>query len=147
MLIIGPLVSTFVFPMAVSRGACTYDRTHTVPPFRIIALHFLGCVLIREAMFYYLHRFLHRPEWYERVHKFHHRWTAPISIAALYATPFEHVLTNVLPVIIPIALLKCHLIVSVLFLSNAILATLQDHGGYKIPYYYDFMRHNKHHEL
>lgn len=147
MLIVAPLLNIILFPLVVIEGGCTKDSIYTVPPFSTIALHLLGCILIREFCFYHFHRMLHWPLFYEKIHKFHHRWPAPIAIGALYATPVEHVLTNLLPMLLPIAILKCKLFVTVVFLLNGILATLQDHGGYKIPFYYDYTRHNKHHEL
>lgn len=35
---------------------------------------------------------------YKSVHKIHHKWTAPIGIAAEYAHPFEFLIGNIVPV-------------------------------------------------
>jgi sterol desaturase/sphingolipid hydroxylase (fatty acid hydroxylase superfamily) len=40
------------------------------------------CVLGREVLFYYIHYGLHRPWLYARIHKRHHRFTAPVALAA-----------------------------------------------------------------
>jgi sterol desaturase/sphingolipid hydroxylase (fatty acid hydroxylase superfamily) len=62
----------------------------------------LGCMrcfttllLVHELCFYYSHRLLHHPSIYPRVHKKHHEFTAPIALAAAYAHPIEHIVSNV----------------------------------------------------
>ena len=36
---------------------------------------------------------MHHPFIYKRVHKVHHEWTAPISLAVVYVHPFEHIVS------------------------------------------------------
>ena len=50
-----------------------------------------------EGVFYYSHRLLHAKPFYARINKTHHEWKAPTAIAAAYAHPIEHLLSNVLP--------------------------------------------------
>ncbi|KAF8172095.1 putative C-4 methylsterol oxidase [Pholiota molesta] len=89
-------------------------------------------VAVREAAFYYVHRLFHLPLLYARIHKTHHRFVAPVSLAAQYATVTEHVFANILPMILP-GLLQ-------------LLDTSTVHSGYDF-----FARvaemHDKHHEL
>lgn len=40
------------------------------------------CVAAREALFYYAHRLFHVGALYRRVHKTHHRFTAPLALRA-----------------------------------------------------------------
>jgi sterol desaturase/sphingolipid hydroxylase (fatty acid hydroxylase superfamily) len=44
--------------------------------------HIFACVVLREALFYYIHRTLHHPLLYTKFHKKHHRFTAPVALAA-----------------------------------------------------------------
>jgi sterol desaturase/sphingolipid hydroxylase (fatty acid hydroxylase superfamily) len=42
------------------------------------------CVIGREVLFYYIHCALHLPSLYAKIHKKHHRFTAPVALAAQY---------------------------------------------------------------
>lgn len=59
-----------------------------------------SCVLIQEVAFYYIHRLMHQPTFYPRVHKFHHQVISPNALDTLYVDPIEHVLLNLMPVLI-----------------------------------------------
>ncbi|KAF9489701.1 hypothetical protein BDN71DRAFT_1455739, partial [Pleurotus eryngii] len=58
-----------------------------------VAFQFVVCILLREVSFYYAHRLLHIPALYPKIHKFHHRFTAPVALAAhfvLFETATVH---------------------------------------------------------
>ncbi len=71
----------------------------TLPSIREIARDFTISIIIREILFYYSHRVGHTPALYKRIHKMHHKFTAPIAPSAEYAHPVEHVIGNVIPII------------------------------------------------
>lgn len=72
---------------------------------------------VNEVMFFYSHRFLHlNKRMYAMVHKVHHKWTAPISFAAVYAHPLEVVFGNALPVLVGSLLCRSHIFTTAVWL-------------------------------
>eukprot|EP00523_Entomoneis_sp_CCMP467_P012443 CAMPEP_0168793600 /NCGR_PEP_ID=MMETSP0725-20121227/15170_1 /TAXON_ID=265536 /ORGANISM="Amphiprora sp., Strain CCMP467" /LENGTH=212 /DNA_ID=CAMNT_0008844383 /DNA_START=40 /DNA_END=678 /DNA_ORIENTATION=+ len=52
--------------------------------------------ILTEAAFYAFHHILHQSAFlYQRIHKIHHRFTAPTAMACVYAHPLEFALANV----------------------------------------------------
>lgn len=76
------------------------------------ARDFVLSLLLREALFYYSHRLLHVPYLYKLIHKKHHRFTAPIALAAQYAHPIEQIFANALPISLPPQILHSHVCIS-----------------------------------
>ncbi|KAG6831253.1 hypothetical protein H0H92_011763 [Tricholoma furcatifolium] len=102
-------------------------------------------ILLREILFYYTHRLFHHPALYPSVHKPHHRFTAPVALAAQYATVTEHIFANILPISIPLMIMHSHIVTFWLFLALELVETTTVHSGY------DFFagsarRHDSHHE-
>jgi methylsterol monooxygenase len=50
---------------------------------------YFGCMFCEEAGFYGVHRLVHHPKLYARVHKMHHQFTAPVAFASTYCTMAE----------------------------------------------------------
>lgn len=57
------------------------------------------CVLAHDAIFHALHRLFHHRLLYKPFHKLHHQWVNPVPDVAFDATLVEHVVVNVLPVV------------------------------------------------
>ncbi|RMJ24502.1 C-4 methylsterol oxidase [Aspergillus sp. HF37] len=103
------------------------------------------CLLLREAFFYYSHRLFHLPYFYVRIHKKHHRFTAPIALAAQFAHPAEQIIANALPISVPPQIVGSHVVTFWIFLAFELFNTATVHSGY------DFFRnkakmHDLHHE-
>lgn len=129
------------------RNIDSEEKIRSLPRLYVIIIQIAACIVIREFIFYYSHRLLHTRHFYEKHHKRHHHWTAPIAVSAQFADEVEHLCSNLLPIAIPVALLQCHLITQLIFFVHVNLRTLNDHSGYHFPYYYNSERHDKHHEM
>jgi sterol desaturase/sphingolipid hydroxylase (fatty acid hydroxylase superfamily) len=103
------------------------------------------CILIREVIAYYLHRLFHHPLLYKTMHKPHHAFSPPVALAAQYSTFREHVILGIMPIAMPPAFLKSHVVTFWVFLALQLLETSTMHSGY--DFFASFARrHDLHHE-
>ncbi|KAH8409018.1 hypothetical protein KR009_005321 [Drosophila setifemur] len=117
-----------------------------LPTFKRTIRDLAAFVVLEEIMFYYAHRLLHHKAVYKYVHKKHHEWTAPIAAITLYAHPVEHVVANLMPVAMSIAILGTHVALAWVIFALAIVNSMSDHTGYSFPWSAGSVRfHDYHH--
>ena len=120
--------------------------TATLPTLWEFTRDFVVCVTIREFFFYHGHRALHAwPALYRTIHKTHHRFTAPVAFAAIYAHPLEHIFVNVLPIAVPPLLLHTHILTMWVFVAWQLFESVTVHSGYDF-FYGAAKMHDRHHE-
>jgi len=143
-IVIGTLYSFVGYFFLVFRGNA--HKIREIPTLFQFIVHIALCIILREIHFYYSHRILHKKWFYEKFHKKHHDWTAPIAVSAQYAGIIEHIFSNLFPVTVGIFYLGLPLLTSLMYLLHVTMRTLNDHSGYNFPYYYSSIRHDWHHE-
>ena len=133
--------------LLAASGAINADLSH-VPGALDVLRDVALCICVEEVLFYYSHRALHSRALYARIHKVHHRFVAPIALAALYAHPIEAALSNVLPLLVGPMLLRSHVTTVWLWTLLGVLGTQFHHCGYHMTPQWDLQPrfHDRHHE-
>lgn len=133
-LLLGTLLGA-ITTVLVARG--WIPLAGTWPSGRILAAEVAAYVLLFDAYFYGLHRLLHIPTLFRRVHAVHHRSRAPTIVTALAFHPVEALLVvGFMPAamwLLPVHLAS--LVTVCAFLSGSILLA---HSGYEVfPRWWD----------
>ncbi|CAK8697471.1 fatty acid hydroxylase domain-containing protein 2-like isoform X2 [Clavelina lepadiformis] len=110
-----------------------------------VYLEYQACVIIDEIVFYYTHRLMHWPPFYKAMHKWHHEWVAPISIAAIYNHPVEHLVSHVAPLLSGPILVGCHLSLAWYWIFNFQVQACLHHSNYHLPFFSSPQFHDYHH--
>lgn len=135
----GPMVVAVYHLMSWRGTPCGPE----LPTFHWALLELAAFSMLEEIMFYYSHRLFHHPRLYKHFHKQHHEWTAPVGIVATYAHPLEHMISNMLPVVMGPVLLGSHMTTTSMWYCLALVSTTISHCGYHLPFlpspeYHDF---------
>ena len=138
------LVTGFVFAFYVYpwRG-CT-----VVGPFpsAIVALRDLAVfTVMEELVFYHIHRALHHPVLYKRLHKQHHDFSAPFGWCAIYSGVVEQ-LGNIAAVASGPLLMGSHTVLTLCWVVFAMINTVNAHSGYEVWGMPSPRQHDWHHE-
>ncbi|XP_045613428.1 fatty acid hydroxylase domain-containing protein 2 [Procambarus clarkii] len=119
--------------------------TAQLPDLFCVLRHLAVCILMEEIGFYYSHRLFHHRLLYKHFHKIHHEWQSPIAITAACAHPLEHLLCNLVPILLGPLLLGVHPATLWLWVVVATLGTLVHHSGYHLPFLLSPQFHDFHH--
>ncbi|KAI9594311.1 hypothetical protein BDF19DRAFT_405569 [Syncephalis fuscata] len=126
------------------------DRALTkelLPSFSRLAQEIVVFVIAEEVCFYYTHRLLHHPRIYQHIHKKHHEFKTPIGIAAIYAHPFEHLISKLLPLFVGPLLMQAHIMTVWLWLTMGLITTVNLHCGFVLPHMPTPLDHDYHHQV
>ncbi len=143
-----PYLGYLSYYMASSLSGTTFFNTF--PSWLTFGRDLIVFIALEEVMFYFSHRLLHYGKLYVWIHKFHHTYTAPFGIAAIYAHPIEHMLSNVIPVSMGPLVMQSHPMMGMIWGVIALFNTMTVHSGYDFnricflmppPYFHDW-----HHE-
>ena len=93
-------------------------------------------MIVEDMSFYWLHRLLHHPKLYSKIHKIHHQFYSPISFSAEYSHPIEFVASNILPTMLGPLILGSHMHLATLsfWLIMRVFETIDRHCGYEFSW-------------
>ena len=101
-----------------------------LPSFLTCVYQVVVMMAVEEVGFYYIHRLLHLPYFYQRIHYIHHEWVAPVAVSATTCHLLEHVFCNVTPLLLGVLIAGAHW---KLLMGWSLLATFNTvcvHSGY-----------------
>ncbi|XP_054823744.1 methylsterol monooxygenase 1-1-like [Prosopis cineraria] len=89
--------------------------------------------MIEDYTNYWIHRFLHGKWGYEKIHRVHHEYTAPIGFAAPYAHWAEILILGI-PSFLGPAIVPGHMITFWLWIALRQIEAIDTHSGYDFPW-------------
>lgn len=107
-------------------------------------LKFFCNIILIDIFFYLFHRLFHCNFLYKRYHKKHHEFIKPVSISALYNHPIDCIFGNVLPVMLPIFILREGFLISNIWITICVIDTiyLSHYGSHGESEFHD-LHHEK----
>ncbi|CAI9771749.1 unnamed protein product [Fraxinus pennsylvanica] len=89
--------------------------------------------IIEDYTNYWIHRFLHCKWGYEKIHKVHHEYTAPVGFAAPYAHWVEILILGI-PSFLGPAIAPGHMITFWMWIGLRQIEAIETHSGYDFPW-------------
>ncbi|MEM7405346.1 MAG: sterol desaturase family protein [Pseudomonadota bacterium] len=112
-------------------GGDLFKLYHTAPRPTDVLIELTVMVLAHDTYFYWLHRGMHHPWWFRRIHRVHHRSRTPTPWAAYAFQPAEAVLeAGILPLMA--LCLPLSAVTVFLFTSHMILRNVLGHAGHEL---------------
>lgn len=134
------LLNTFIYliPFCIYGGIydANYEDAFSV---KKCVIDLLISIPLIDIFFYVCHKMFHTKFLYQ-YHKKHHEIIAPVGISALYMSPLDLYLGNIIPSILPAYLLHYHPITVKILIFVAIINTIAAaHSGFKrISEFHDY---------
>ncbi len=104
-----------------------------LPPWYIIAGQVLFFIYLDDFLYYWMHRTLHHPRLYRKIHAVHHRVYIPWAITGHYMHPVEFILTGTLALLGPV-LLGAHVVTVYIWIAFRQWEAAEGHSGYSFPW-------------
>ncbi|KAH1132923.1 hypothetical protein AAZX31_05G051400 [Glycine max] len=127
-LVVGPL-QLISYPSIQMIGIRTGLQ---LPSWREILSQLLVYFLVEDYTNYWIHRFLHNDWGYEKIHRVHHEYHAPIGFAAPYAHWAEILILGI-PSFLGPAMVPGHIITFWLWIALRQIEAIDTHSGYDFP--------------
>ncbi|XP_062217092.1 very-long-chain aldehyde decarbonylase GL1-10-like [Phragmites australis] len=89
--------------------------------------------LVEDYLNYWIHRLLHTEWAYDKIHRVHHEYTAPIGFAAPYSHWAEVLILGV-PAFAGPAIVPCHMTTFWLWFVIRHIEAIDTHGGFNFPF-------------
>ncbi|KAG8871913.1 C-4 sterol methyl oxidase [Tulasnella sp. 331] len=131
------LPQIFAFhPLAVAFGMATYQVPF--PTWQTMVMQIALFFIMEDAWHYVAHQCLHYGPLYRKIHKLHHKYSAPFGLAAEYAHPLEILILGMGTVGGP--LLYCyltgnlHIVTMYTFITLRLWQAVDAHSGYDFPW-------------
>jgi 4-alpha-methyl-delta7-sterol-4alpha-methyl oxidase len=99
----------------------------------VVALEVLFFIYLDDFLFYWMHRTLHRPWLFKRIHAIHHKILTPWAITGHYMHPVEFILTGSLVLVGPM-LLGVHVYTLWIWIAFRQWEAAEGHCGYNVPF-------------
>jgi len=100
--------------------------------------HFIFCLFAEDFTHYWLHRLLHVPYFYQRIHKIHHTFAAPFGLTASYAHPIEILVLGFCTFSGPLVI-RPHFFTFYCWVLFRQLDAVATHCGYDLPSFTDYI--------
>ncbi|EYU30461.1 hypothetical protein ABFS82_01G086500 [Erythranthe guttata] len=104
-----------------------------LPPLWEIVLQLCTYFIVEDYGNYWIHRFLHCKWGYDKIHRVHHEYTAPIGFAAPYAHWAEILILGI-PSFLGPAIVPGHMITFWFWIALRQLEAIETHSGYDFPW-------------
>ena len=127
----------------------------SIPSIPVYLLQILFCIFCEDFFFYWVHRMLHHPLLYSKIHKHHHEFYNVVSVACINMHWIEFIMAGILPSFSSLCILgkRMHLVTFFSFNFLRIVETHECHSGYEfswsmfgaIPFMNESKYHNFHH--
>ena len=111
------------------------SRVHAgpLPPAWVVAAQVLLFIYVDDLLFYWMHRAMHAPWLFKRVHFVHHKIYTPWAVTAHYMHPLEYVLTASLMLLGPMVL-GVHVVTLWCWIVVRQWEAAEGHSGYDFPW-------------
>lgn len=136
------VVAAFLVYGALRLRGVSFDAP--LPPWWTVAWQLLAFAVVTDTSFYWMHRGLHRPWWFRRVHRQHHEFRYVRGLSAEYSHPVEDFGNLVTSFLGPV-LFGAHPATVLLWFLVRMIETVDAHSGYAL--WSTASRHAYHHEF
>jgi len=104
-----------------------------LPPWWVVGGQLLFFVYLDDFLYYWMHRAMHEPWLFKRIHGWHHRIITPWAITGHYMHPLEYTVTATVALVGPLAV-GAHVATVWLWFAFRQWEAAEGHCGYDFPW-------------